>query len=45
MRQSARAEFLAKYDAERNQRMMLEIYQQAITRRHGLRETAMVAIT
>jgi glycosyltransferase involved in cell wall biosynthesis len=42
MRQSTREEFLAKYDAERNYRLIMEIYQQAIARRHGLQNAELV---
>jgi glycosyltransferase involved in cell wall biosynthesis len=45
MRLSAREEFLNKYDAGRNHRMMLDIYQHAIARRHELEASEVVAAT
>jgi glycosyltransferase involved in cell wall biosynthesis len=45
MRQAAREEFLNRYDAGRNHRMMLDIYQQAIERRERLEEPEVVPAT
>lgn len=38
MRREARAEFLAKYNPDRNHRLMLEIYQHALARRAAVEE-------
>ncbi|MGD0463748.1 MAG: glycosyltransferase family 4 protein [Tepidisphaeraceae bacterium] len=45
MRRSAREEFVGRYDAGRNHRMMLEIYQQAIARRQQLEQGEVVPAT
>jgi glycosyltransferase involved in cell wall biosynthesis len=45
MRRAAREEFVSRYDAGRNHRMMLEIYRQAIARRRQLEEGEVVPAT
>jgi glycosyltransferase involved in cell wall biosynthesis len=45
MRRSSRQEFLGRYDASRNHRMMLEIYRQAMERRERIEEHEAVTAT
>jgi glycosyltransferase involved in cell wall biosynthesis len=45
MRRTSREEFLGRYDAARNHRMMLEIYRQAMERHAGLEESEVVTAT
>jgi glycosyltransferase involved in cell wall biosynthesis len=43
MRREARGEFVAKYTAEKNHQLLVEIYQQALTRRNGTGKPEVVA--
>jgi hypothetical protein len=45
IRRFAREEFLERYDAGRNHGIMLDIYRQAIARRHQLEEAEVVPAT